>query len=113
MRTASPRHWDIRTKVVALATGTALVTGAAMAGVSAWQSDRFASTAETDVAELVDQDITRTADGAYDVVATQGASTSAMVDSSLAVAGHVVAEAGGFGVGGGTVHWEAKNQLSD
>jgi methyl-accepting chemotaxis protein len=35
---ASPAHWGIRTKVVALALASVTVTGAAMSGVSAWQS---------------------------------------------------------------------------
>ncbi|RBY88532.1 methyl-accepting chemotaxis protein [Blastococcus sp. TF02A-26] len=104
---------SIRAKVVALAIGSVLVTGTAMAGVSAWQSSRFAATAEDDVADLVDEDISRTADGVYDVVATQGASTQAMVDTSLAVALSVLQQSGGFGLGTGSVRWEAKDQLTN
>ena len=112
----SPGHWRIRTKVVALAVASVAVTGVAMSGVSAWQSGRFADHAQTDVRGLVDESISRTAAGVYDVVATQGASTAAKVDSDLAVARYVLAQAGGFRIGDpdeGTVTWQAKNQLTN
>ncbi|WP_245160840.1 methyl-accepting chemotaxis protein [Blastococcus sp. CT_GayMR16] len=112
---AVPAHWGIRSKVVALALVSVVVTGTAMAGVSAWQSGRFADVARTDVSALVEEDISRTAAGVYDVVATQGASTAAKVDADLAVAQYVLAEAGGFGVDDdpeNIVTWDAKNQLS-
>ena len=70
---ASPAHWGIGTKVVALAVTSVAVTGIGMGGVSAWQSGRFADDAQTDVAALVEEDISRTATGVYDVVSTQGA----------------------------------------
>jgi methyl-accepting chemotaxis protein len=112
---ASPAHWGIRTKVVALALASVTVTGAAMSGVSAWQSSAFADAALTDVRVLVEEDISRTAGGVYDVVSTQGASTAAKVDSDLAVAQYVLAQSGGFNVAdpaAGQVGWDAKNQLS-
>ncbi len=105
----------IRTKVVALAVASIAVTGAAMAGTSAWQSARFADAARADVEALVDADISRTAQGVHDVVATQGASIAAKVDADLAAARYVLAQSGGFTVGGpreGLVRWEAKNQFS-
>ena len=105
-------RWDIRTKVVALATACVAATGVTVGGVSAWQSSAFADDARTDVEDLVAADLTRTASGVYDVVATQGASTAAKVDSDLAVAQHVLAQAGGFRFDRDTVTWEAKNQLS-
>jgi hypothetical protein len=102
--------------VVALAVTSVAVTGVAMVGVSTWQSGRFADDAKTDVAALVEEDITRTADGVYDIVSTQGASTAAKVDSDLAVAQYVLAQAGGFVIDDSPesdpVAWEAKNQLS-
>jgi methyl-accepting chemotaxis protein len=112
---ALPSAWGIRTKVVALAVASVAVTGVAMGGVSAWQSGRFADDAETDVWTLVEEDISRTAGGVYDVVSTQGASTAAKVDSDLAVAQYALAQAGGFNVDSpakGLVTWDAKNQLS-
>jgi methyl-accepting chemotaxis protein len=112
---AEPTRWGIRTKVVALAVASIAVTGAAMGGVSAWQSSGFADDAERDVRALVEEDISRTAAGVYDVVSTQGASTAAKVDSDLAVAQYVLAQAGGFRIDDprkGTVSWDAKNQLS-
>ena len=87
-----------------------------MGGVSAWQSGRFADDAQTDVAALVEEDISRTATGVYDVVSTQGASTAAKVDSDLAAAHYVLGQAGGFSIDRNPrspqVAWEAKNQLS-
>ena len=112
---ASPARWGIRTKVVALSVVSVVVTGTAMGAVSAWQSGGFADDAQTDVRGLVDESISRTAAGVYDVVATQGASTAAKVDSDLAVAQYVLAQAGGFRIAGpreGTVVWAAKNQLT-
>ena len=113
---ASPARWGIRTKVVALAVTSVAVTGVAMSGVSAWQSGEFAENAKTDVAALVEEDISRTATGVYDVVSTQGASTAAKVDSDLAVAQYVLARSGGFSIDGNPrsapVAWDAKNQLS-
>ncbi|WP_116452482.1 methyl-accepting chemotaxis protein [Blastococcus litoris] len=112
---ADPSGWGIRTKVVALAVASVAVTGVAMGGVSAWQSGRFADDAERDVRALVEEDISRTAAGVYDVVSTQGASTSAKVDSDLATAQYVLQQAGGFSIddsGEDLVPWEAKNQLS-
>src|SRR5687767_2334086 len=113
---ASPAHWGIGTKVVALAVTSVAVTGIAMGGVSAWQSGRFADDAQTDVAALVEEDISRTATGVYDVVSTQGASTAAKVDSDLAAAHYVLGQAGGFSIDRNPkspqVAWEAKNQLS-
>ncbi|SDF54396.1 Methyl-accepting chemotaxis protein [Blastococcus aurantiacus] len=110
-----PSAWGIRTKVVALAVSSVAVTGVAMGGVSAWQSDRFADDAATDVSALVAEDISRTAAGVHDVVATQGASTAAKVDSDLAAAQYVLAQNGGFAIGDGTedlVPWEARNQAT-
>jgi methyl-accepting chemotaxis protein len=112
---ADPSAWGIRTKVVALAVSSVAVTGVAMGGVSAWQSDRFADEAATDVTALVAEDISRTAAGVHDVVATQGASTSAKVDSDLATAQYVLAQNGGFTIGDrakNLVPWEAKNQAT-
>ena len=112
---ADPSGWGIRTKVVALAVASVAVTGVAMGGVSAWQSGMFADDAERDVRGLVEEDISRTAAGVYDVVATQGASTSAKVDSDLATAQYVLQQAGGFSIddsGEDLVAWDAKNQLS-
>ncbi|PWW24739.1 methyl-accepting chemotaxis protein [Geodermatophilus normandii] len=107
-------QWGIRTKVVALAVAGVAVTGGAMAGVSAWQSARFADTTQDSVTDLVEASVARTAAGVHDVVATQGQSTAARVDSQLAVALDVLADSGGLTVGGpgGPVRWEAKNQLS-
>ncbi|WP_104527434.1 methyl-accepting chemotaxis protein [Blastococcus saxobsidens] len=112
---AAPSNWGIRTKVVALSVASVAVTGVAMGGVSAWQSGGFADDAERDVRALVDDDISRTAAGVHDVVATQGASTAAKVDSDLATAFYVLNQAGGFSVdpsGRNPVNWEAKNQMS-
>ena len=81
--------------MVALATACVAATGITVGGVSAWQSSVFADDARTDVEDLVAADLTQTANGVYDVVATQGASTAAKVDSDLAVAQHVLAQAGG------------------
>ncbi|MGY1785740.1 methyl-accepting chemotaxis protein [Geodermatophilus sp. SYSU D00698] len=107
-------RWGIRTKVVALAVASVAATGGAMAGVSAWQSARFADTTQESVTELVEESVARTAAGVRDVVATQGQSTAARVDSQLAVALDVLARSGGLAVGGpgGPVRWEARNQLS-
>ncbi|MGY1761375.1 methyl-accepting chemotaxis protein [Geodermatophilus sp. SYSU D00779] len=80
--------------------------------MSAWQSSAFADEARADVEQLVADDLTQTASGVHDVVATQGASTAAKVDSDLAVAQHVLAQAGGLRLDRGTVTWQAKNQFS-
>ncbi|NEM06569.1 hypothetical protein [Geodermatophilus normandii] len=89
-------QWGIRTKVVALAVAGVAVTGGAMAGVSAWQSARSADTTQESVTDLVEVSVARTAAGAHDVVATQGQSTAARVDSLLAVALDVLADSGGL-----------------
>ena len=114
MRVPGIGQRGIRTKVVALAVASVAVTGGAMAGVSAWQSARFADTTRDSVTDLVEDSVARTAAGVHDVVATQGQSTAAVVDSQLAVALDVLARSGGLAVGGpgGPVHWDAKNQLS-
>ncbi|TQN43472.1 methyl-accepting chemotaxis protein [Blastococcus colisei] len=113
---AGPSGWGIRTKVVALAVASVAVTGVAMGGVSAWQSGMFADDAERDVRALVDQTVSRTAAGVHDVVATQGASTAAKVDSDLAAAHYVLAQAGGFTIEDDPrrppVVWQAKNQFT-
>jgi methyl-accepting chemotaxis protein len=100
--------------VVALAVASVAVTGAAMVGVSAWQSGRFAGDAKRSVQEMVTQDVIQTADGVYDVVSAQGASTAAVVDSDLQVAEYVLAQSGGLGLGPArsTVTWDAKNQVT-
>ncbi|SDG55222.1 methyl-accepting chemotaxis protein [Klenkia brasiliensis] len=103
---------SIRSKVVALALTSTVVTGAAMAGVSAWRSDRFAGEARTDVQALTDAGLARTTTGVFDVVSTQGASTAAKVDDDLAVAQFVLAGAGGVSVGTRQVPWTAKDQVS-
>ncbi len=108
-------RWDIRAKVVALATACAVVTGVTVGAVSAWQSSGFAADARTDVEELVAEGTTQTAAGVHDVVATQGASISAKVEADLAAARYVLAQSGGFQVApprDGLVRWEAKNQFS-
>jgi methyl-accepting chemotaxis protein len=101
--------------VVALAVASVAVTGAAMVGVSAWQSGRFADDARTSVEDMVDGSIQQTADGVYDVVSTQGDSTAALVDSDLQVAGYVLEQSGGLSLGPATqdtVTWDAKNQVT-
>jgi methyl-accepting chemotaxis protein len=106
----------IRTKVVALAVASIAVTGTAMVGVSAWQSGEFADDARADVQDLVDHSIEQTADGVYDVVATQGESTAATVDSDLQVADYVLQQSGGISLGSSTrntVPWDAKNQVTN
>src|SRR3954447_1039472 len=108
-------RWGIRTKVVALAVASVATTGAAMVGVSAWQSGRFADDARGDVQDMVDHSIEQTADGVYDVVSTQGDSTSAVVDSDLQVADYVLAQSGGISLGSATrntVSWDAKDQVT-
>ena len=67
-----------------------------MGGVSAWQSGRFADDAQTDVAALVEEDISRTATGVYDVVSTQGASTARWTPTSPPH--YVLGQAGGFSI---------------
>jgi len=101
--------------VVALAVASVAVTGAAMVGVSAWQSRQFADDATRDVQDLVDHSIEQTADGVYDVVSTQGDSTSTMVDSDLQVANYVLQQSGGIALSSrakDTVTWDAKNQVT-
>jgi len=101
--------------VVALAVVSVAVTGAAMVGVSAWQSGRFADDAKADVQDMVDHSIEQTADGVYDVVSTQGDSTAAVVDGDLQVADYVLAQSGGISLGSATkntVAWDAKNQVT-
>jgi methyl-accepting chemotaxis protein len=113
--TLSPSSWGIRAKVVALAVSSVAVTGVAMGGVSAWQSNGFADDAARHMDDLVAEDISRAARGAYDVVATQGASTAAKVDSDLATAQYVLQQSGGFAIDDKRrelVDWEAKNQLT-
>ena len=70
-------RWGIRTEVVALATACVATTGITVGGVSAWQSSAFADEARADVEQIVADDLTQTASGVHDVVATQGASTAA------------------------------------
>jgi methyl-accepting chemotaxis protein len=101
--------------VVALAVASVAVTGAAMVGVSAWQSGHFADDAKSDVQDMVDHSIEQTADGVYDVVSTQGESTAAVVDSDLQVAAYALAQSGGISLGSptkNTVTWDAKNQIT-
>ncbi|MGY5882231.1 Cache 3/Cache 2 fusion domain-containing protein [Modestobacter lacusdianchii] len=108
-------RWGIRTKVVTLAVASVAVTGAAMLGVSAWQSGQFADDAKADVQDLVDHSVEQTADGVHDVVSTQGESVAAKVDSDLQVAGYVLEQAGGLSLGPANrnaVTWDAKNQVT-
>ena len=111
-----PGGWGIRTKIVALALASITATGAAMGGVSAWQSGRFADSTERDVEQLVAADVSRTVDGVQDVVATQGASIANKVDADLATAQYVLRQNGGFRIADaaeGTVTWQAKNQFTE
>ena len=101
--------------MVALAVASVAVTGAAMVGVSAWQSGRFADDAKNSVEDMVGHSIEQTADGVYDVVSTQGDSTTAVVDSDLQVANYVLQQSGGISLGSPTrnaVTWDAKNQVT-
>nr|WP_221203354.1 methyl-accepting chemotaxis protein [Modestobacter versicolor] len=98
-----------------MAVASVAVTGAAMVGVSAWQSGEFADDARTDVEDMVGHSIEQTADGVYDVVSTQGESTAAKVDTDLQVANYVLQQAGGLALGSttkNTVTWDAKNQVT-
>ncbi|CCG03049.1 Methyl-accepting chemotaxis protein (modular protein) [Blastococcus saxobsidens DD2] len=92
-----------------------VVTGVAMGGVSAWQSSNFADAAAQDMDTLVAEDINRAARGAYDLVATQGASTAMKVDYDLNAARYVLQQAGGFAIDdsrANPVAWDAKNQMN-
>ncbi|MCF6734005.1 methyl-accepting chemotaxis protein [Blastococcus sp. KM273129] len=111
---AVPSNTGIRTKVVALAVASIAVTGVAMGGVSAWQSSRFADDAARDMDALVEENISRAARGAYDLVATQGASTAVKVDHDLNAARYVLQQSGGFAIdasGRNLVTWDARNQM--
>ena len=66
--------------------------------MSVRQSGEFADAARHDVQDLVDGSLARITDGVYDVVATQGDSTSAAVDKDMTVAQYVAAQAGGLGI---------------
>ncbi|MDP5184542.1 methyl-accepting chemotaxis protein [Blastococcus sp. BMG 814] len=110
-----PSNTGIRTKVVALAVASVAVTGVAMGGVSAWQSSRFADDAARDMDALVEENISRAARGAYDLVATQGASTAMKVDYDLNAARYVLQQSGSFAIDGSgrnPVTWDAKNQMN-
>jgi methyl-accepting chemotaxis protein len=105
----------IRTKVVALTVACIAATGVALVGVTVWQSGEFADATRQDVRELVDGSLARITDGVYDVVATQGDSTSAAVDKDMTVAQYVAAQSGGISIAPasrGVVPWDAKNQVT-
>jgi methyl-accepting chemotaxis protein len=102
----------IRTKVVALGLGSTVVTGGVLTAAGAWQTGLFAEQARAGVQALTAEGVDTAAGGVYDVVATQGESTQARVDSDLEVARYVVERRGGLHLGGGEVAWTAVNQLT-
>jgi len=102
----------IRFRVTSLLVGGTVITSVVLTGFGAWQAGRMGSDVRDEVAGLTADQLDRVADGVYDVVSTQGDSTSLKLDSDLRVAGDVLARAGGFGTGGDTVTWNAKNQVT-
>ncbi|MPQ97674.1 HAMP domain-containing protein [Modestobacter sp. I12A-02628] len=108
-------RWGIRQKVVAATVASVALTASAGVAVSVWQSDRLNDQTRENVRALVDEDLSRTATGVYDVVSTQGASTAVTLDQGIAVASYVLGQAGGMSVApprGPTVAWDAKNQFT-
>ncbi|NHC13997.1 methyl-accepting chemotaxis protein [Motilibacter deserti] len=102
----------IRFRVTALLVGGTVLTSVVLTAFGALQAGGMGADVRDEVAGLTDQQLDRVADGVYDVVSTQGDLTSLKLDSDLRVASDVLRRAGGFGTGGGTVTWDAKNQVT-
>ncbi|NHC46026.1 methyl-accepting chemotaxis protein [Motilibacter aurantiacus] len=101
-----------RFRVTSLLVGGTVLTSVVLTGFGALQAGRMGADVREEVAGLTDQQLDRVADGVYDVVSTQGDLTGVKLDNDLAVASDVLARAGGFGTGGGSVSWSAKNQVT-
>ena len=102
----------LRTLVILLAVGLVAATGLITTALSAWRVTGFANDAKADLNTAVSARIDAAAGGLYNIVAAQGESLTQRVATDMAVAAQQLTNAGGFSVGGGTVTWSAKNQVT-
>ena len=116
MRTSVPRprasvRRGLRAQLVLMGAGAVVVTAALLTAVGGVQTARLASGARSDIDALNDAAVNQTLEQSVDLVATQVATVTDRMKSSLRVAEQVVATHGAIGVDG-SVAWTAVNQTT-
>ncbi|HEY0952744.1 hypothetical protein [Nocardioides sp.] len=64
--------WQLRHRLVALGTGSVVLTAAVLVGVGAWQTTRFTGDADERIDELTTSDLTHVTAGIDTLVAAVG-----------------------------------------
>ncbi|CAI9402315.1 methyl-accepting chemotaxis protein [Nocardioides sp. T2.26MG-1] len=107
------RSWQLRHRLIALGTGSVVLTAAVLVGVGAWQTTRFTGDADRRIDELTASDLTHVTAGIGTLVAAVGESVQEAQDRGMTVATSVVRRDGGLRLDAGrAVTWDAVDQVS-
>jgi methyl-accepting chemotaxis protein len=110
---ASLKNVKIRSKLVGMGIGIALITVIPMIMVSAIASEWFGDVAETQTDRLVDSDLDHLTESVYALIETQDQAAQQKVNYDLNVARHVLNAEGTPGYcENGSVSWTAINQYT-
>jgi methyl-accepting chemotaxis protein len=102
----------MRHKLLALGLGGVLLTAAALVGVGAWESGRFASHTADEIAKLNRNDLQHVTEGMTRLVTAIGGDVQAAVDQNMTVANAELAQLGGLNLASTPVTWNAVNQVT-
>ena len=105
--------WQLRHRLIALGTGSVVLTASVLVGVGAWQTTRFTDDADGRIDELTTSDLTHVTAGVDTLVAAVGESVQAAQDRGMTVAMSWVTSSGGLRLDADApVTWQATDQVS-
>ena len=102
----------IRTKIIGMAMGGAVLASIVLVTVGAWQSNVFGDQAEIEVRKLMDADLDHIAEGVYNLVKAQDEAVQLKVNYDLNVARRVLHHEGTVTLSDDTITWTAVNQYT-
>ncbi|OHE63053.1 MAG: hypothetical protein A2001_15455 [Treponema sp. GWC1_61_84] len=108
----SIRSPSLGIRLIALGTGSAIITAAALFLIAARLSSSYAELAQERVDALIIQDLDHITTGVYNLVQSVGYSYSAELSRSLRVTRSLLLKAGGIRFSGPAVSWTATDQFS-
>lgn len=105
--------WQLRHRLVALGTGSVVLTAAVLVGVGAWQTTRFTADADGRIDELTASDLSHVTTGLETLVATVGHSIQQDQGRGMTMATSMVRADGGLRLDRSRmVTWDAVDQVS-
>jgi PAS domain S-box-containing protein len=102
----------LRTKLVGMGAGIALLTVALMIVVAGFAGEWFGDLADAEVDRLINADLDHLTESTYSLVQTQDEAAQQKVNYDLNVARHILSSQGGLRQCAGEVEWGAINQYT-